>query len=702
MCKTFIAVTVLTTGLFSPARSHAANDAPDAWWKFDDDCSGSVTESVTETKDVLAGNFRYVEGVRGKCLCMDGYTTGILRKASDVTRLSDALTIEAWLAPQSYPWNWTPIVNQGGEPLPGEPTTMPRKSRVFFGLDAAGHLALKLEIDGTLRECISSDPLPLLKWSHVAGTFDQESGMALFINGNPTGSLAVKGHLTPYVGGDLLIGQNIDKLGPVNSERKASANWPSAMVFDGLLDEVKLFNHALSAEQIFQDWSSTQPTQDQPLQWQKMPAGPTNLPDRFAAVSCRLRFDELWEDVWRVSDKPDVLVHFDESPVRLIFWRGTGYGGAWVTENGRWMGDQSLERVGHGKSPLGCAEHMSDKQARYSHVSIIEQSDARIVLHWRYAISDIAYGIFGAPSPTDWGEWADEFYYIYPDAVSTRQQTLWTDHLSHEWQETIVLHQPGTRPEDNIELAAMTLANMKGESKTYSWADQPPRRFSEPSDINIQIVNLKSRYRPFIIFEPGPAIRPFRGAVHKEYSHFPWWNHWPVAQLPNDGRVAIAPDRPSHSSLSQSIQDSSVIHKTGDRTYAVVTLVGMSDQPAASLAALARSWNTPPKLTVTSKFFSESGYDKNERAFVLKSDTAGKPGVLNFTLEASEASPLVNPALVIRDWGDQEVELQINGQAVPRGKDFRWGYRDTLAGRDLILWFKVESTKPIELLLTPR
>ena len=690
-------------------NSHAVDEGLVSWWRFDDDRSNSATDSVTGIRDTLIGDFRHVDGVRGKCIRMDGYTTEIHRKGAEAPALADALTIEAWVAPQTYPWNWTPIVNQAQQERPAEnnpgslaPPSVRRRPRLFFGLDAAGHLALKLEIDGALRECVSKEPLLLLKWSHIAGTFDCQHGLALFVNGKLAGELAVKGRLTPSEGGDLILGRNIEEMGPVNSERKASADWPSDMVFDGLVDEVKIFDRALSPDQIARNWSRLRPAQEQPLRWRQMPAGPKALPSRFAAVYCRLRYDELWEEHWRVSDKSDILIHFDKSPVRLVFWRGTSYGGAWVSENGRWMGDQSLERVGQGKSPWGCAEHMSDKQTRYSRVSIIEQNEARIVLHWRYAISDIAYNIFGASSPTDWGEWTDEFYFIYPDAVSTRHQILFTDHLSHEWQETIVLHQPGTRPEDNIDLEAMTLANMKGESKTYSWAGGPPRKFSEPSDINIQMVNLKSRYKPFIIFEPGPAIRPFRGAIHKEYSHFSWWNHWPVAQLPNDGRAATAPDRPSHSSLSQSVENSQVIHKTSDRTFSVVTLIGMSDQPARSLAPLARSWNKPPKLSIGSRGFSGGGYDKNERAFQIETTTPGKPGVLDLTLGACAASPLVNPALVIRNWGDAGVEVEVNGRDLPRGEDVRWGYRDTLEGRDLILWLKIESSKPLELLLTPR
>ena len=32
---------------------------------------------------------------------------------------------------------------------------------------------------------------------------------------------------------------------------------------------------------------------------------------------------------------------------------------------------------------------MSDKQNRYSHVDILETDDARVVVHWRYALIEV-------------------------------------------------------------------------------------------------------------------------------------------------------------------------------------------------------------------------------------------------------------------------------------------------------------------------
>jgi hypothetical protein len=343
---------------------------------------------------------------------------------------------------------------------------------------------------------------------------------------------------------------------------------------------------------------------------------------------------------------------------------------------------------------------MSDKQARYSHVRIIEKNDARIVIHWRYAISDILYDIFGMDEENPRGEWADEYYYIYPDGVTSRHQVLWTGYLSHEWQETIVINHPGTSPDDNINLEAMTLLNMEGESRTYSWRDGGPAAFPEPRHANIQVVNLKSAYKPFIIFEPNPGIRPFnRATIRPEYAHFPWWNHWPVAQVPNDGRRAFGPDRPSHSSLSQSVEGSEVIHKRNDGSFEVITLIGLTNQPADSLVSLARAWNHPAELTVDGQGFMEKGYSKQQRAYIIEKEQRDA-GEITFSIQASDNAPLVHPCFVIENWGTHEIQLAINGMLSAPGS-FRYGFRSTPSGTDLVVWTGLKSEQPAVFSISP-
>ena len=82
-----------------------------AWWRLDENSAEIALDSASQARDVIKGNFRYIQGTSGTGLKFDGSTTRIIRKAAYAPRLSQAFTVEAWIAPQTYPWNWCGIVN---------------------------------------------------------------------------------------------------------------------------------------------------------------------------------------------------------------------------------------------------------------------------------------------------------------------------------------------------------------------------------------------------------------------------------------------------------------------------------------------------------------------------------------------------------------------------------------------------------------
>jgi len=179
--------------------------------------------------------------------------------------------------------------------------------------------------------------------------------------------------------------------------------------------------------------------------------------------------------------------------------------------------------------------------------------------------------------------------------------------------------------------------------------------------------------------------------VRPEYSHFPWWNHWPVAQVASDGRHAQAADRAAHSSLAWG-------RPKGD-----AALYGLTAKPAVEMLSLAKSWIYPPAVIVhetdTGAKITNVRYDYKQRAYVFEIARSG--GAVEFTLAANEDSPVFNPAIVIKNWGDAGAALNINDNNIPRGPDFRFGHRRTLEGTDLIVWVKTESKQPIKIVLTP-
>jgi hypothetical protein len=440
----------------------------------------------------------------------------------------------------------------------------------------------------------------------------------------------------------------------------------------------------------------------------EMPSGPPG-PGHFGASYANLKYSPEWDAPWRVGDHPDVVVRFEDGGHRLVFWRGTSYIPCWVSDAGVWYTNEFVERRGHhSPNTEGCVEPMSDKQCRYSHVRIIESNDARVVVHWRYAPVDVRYEHPFIDPNTGWSDWVDEYYTIYPDAVGVRKITVHTNQpdLWMEFQEAILLNQPGTMPDDNIELGAVSVCNMSGENVTYTWTKKGGPEFDGPPDANIMKINVKGNLKPFALVAPteveGRMITPYEG--HGRKSHFNWWDHWPVSQDASDGRRAASADPPSHSSLAHIALHEPETWKDyarGEKWRTKIMMNGMTDKPVQGLLPLAKSWLTPPDLQIDGNAYTTSGYDPTQMAYLLANTVPDQPTPFTCILAASADSPIVNPALVIQGWGDVSANLELNGEAVMIGKDARIGHRYGLEGTDLVVWIRTESIDPVTITVTP-
>ena len=123
----------------------------------------------------------------------------------------------------------------------------------------------------------------------------------------------------------------------------------------------------------------------------------------------------------------------------------------------------------------------------------------------------------------------------------------------------------------------------------------PPHDPVQPSHGGIQRINTRSRFKPFAIarWQDDPRFDVYSGEVRRDVSIYPWWNHWPTAFEPSNGRYALAADRASHSSLTHMYWKP--IEKTAD-TVVKIHLEGMSE---GSFPELAR-WRAPGKALLGS------------------------------------------------------------------------------------------------------
>jgi hypothetical protein len=673
---------------FAPMAMPGASDPNQqgvvASWSFDEADGNATHEAPNGSTQNISGYFKRMKGVSGGALRFDGYTTSIVCKPKDTPHLGDAFSLEAWVAVGAYPWNWLPIIEQRREEQAG----------YSFGIDAFGHVGLELAVGGEWQRIVSKAQLPLRKWAQVAASFDPSHGLTVYVNGSLAGELPLQGNFEPAYREELRIGRIREPQLPAGWIHPKYGVWYS---LDGLLDEIRLFDRALTADEVQRRFDNVHATEEQVLPWPVLPSGPPRK-GRFGAYYTHLSYEDIWDDPRRVGPDSDVVVRFDREPIRLVFWQGTNYIPAWVSENGKWYTDEFLETGGPEDCPGGeDCEPMSDKQNRYSHVRVLQSSDARAVVHWRYALCEAEhYGLANVDPYTGWSDWADEYYTVYPDGSAVRKQVLWTSNFKkwHEFQETIVINQPGTRPEDNIAVDALTLANMKGEQETYRWPRET-KELDKPANPNIQIVNLKSTWKPFqIVFPEKAFMTAYTG--EKTYSLFEWWNHWPVAQIASSGVSAVAADRASHSSLSHIYWEPYA--QTPD-SMTKIMLHGLSDATPQQVVRLAKSWITPASVSIDGTAFRSDGYDPTQRGFVF-SPTNGSQGELAFSLDASAESPLANPVFIVKNWGEEDAAIRINGRPVVWGVNARRGHENTLEGTDLVIWTKLEADTPVRVRLS--
>ena len=692
--NSFLRVSFLAVLTFLPVAGQADPGGTVARYGMTHD-GKSLLEQVSGQSTPIGGAWTQTDSPVGEALRFDGNTTWVAPQP--ISRLTDVMpwSISCWLKLDALPWNEAPIVDQ----------QTPRGS-LFFGIDARGHLVAQRRIgEHPAMRVVSSDPLAPREWLLV--TLSQyEGGMTLSVNGKKFASAPAAAAATsddePHL--PLLIGHVRSPQLPFPSNAIHPV-LPIAYTLEGSVADLTVRDHALTRIELKRLMSVADPAKLQQATAPRLPRW-AGGPGPFGAYRTSLHYDPVWEASRRVAPDGDVVVRFPQAPIQLVFWQGANYIPAWVTENGRWYSDEFMEIYGKPRCPDGeDCEPMSDKQVRYSHVDIVENTPARTVIHWRYALSEVQnQKLADAPTPADWGAWADEYWTVYPDAVAVRRQVLWTDHPQREaseFQESIVIIPAGETPEDNISPDALTLANLNGETKSYTWQARTAAGFAKPrgpehfdglADPMIQWINLRSQWKPFAVPGAGPAT--FEGINWEpSMSTFEWWNHWPVAQIRSSGRPALTSDRPSHTSLSHIYWP---IAQKDERQMTRVLLTGLTKDGAGALAPRARSWLHPPDARISGRGTAQ--YDSTQRAYVISGVSGTEP--IHVEIAANADHPLINPAFVVGGWHGDAIAA-IEGVPHPAADQVQLGYVEQLEGRTLIVYMSFSATSSVSVTLSP-
>jgi len=692
---------------YQPVRVVANFSFDDALRSRPRELRDRAIEGISGTPYEIEGHKSvWKRGVSGTALGFDGYYSKVSIPRLDVPKIDRDFALEAWVAPGAYSiCSWTAIAHQSkwiahvadpyifvnGDWGPIQ-TDEEMTEGFFLGIDEKGHVGFFVKMGPRVEKLVSDQILELNKWSHIAVTFS-DGTLRLLVNG-VIAEFRISGEMPIFADTDFVIGMNDDSIGYVSQHVvRRFSTFPSRLGFEGLIDEVKLYDGSMFVDVMQFLYREAKPADRQAdLEPRSLP-GCTGSAERFGAYYTKLKYHDLWDNMWREAEHPDIVVKFDELPTSVVFWRGCRSPG-WVTETNKWISDQSSELTewhwdDRGSGTRSCCEHMSDYQARHSHVRLIENTDARVLVHWRYASVDVLYKHpQSCEKPDGWGIWTDEYLYIYPDGVGVRKVDSF-EHMNDGepfgFHDTQFLSEAGTKPEDNINPQSLTVITPEGKVKEYDWAEQHPQ---DQPEAEIAWVNLKSDYKVFEVFPDGAEMNIWAAGEKTSYSKYSAWNHYPVTQAPCDGRFCVAPDRLTHSALG-AIDN---IHELGS-----CLIYGFTNKKAESLIPLARSWNNAPAIKHTTGCVSK-GYDKSQRAYVL---TATEPE-MSVTIDASEDSPVVNLCLVIKNWqAGPEAVVKVNGQKQVSGSSFRQGsVRDTDGTLTKIIWLKKESNLPLNVAIS--
>src|SRR5262249_54057381 len=143
--------------------------------------------------------------------------------------LTSGMTLEAWVNPSSVASAWCDVIMKGNDNYYLMATSNNNS------LSAGGG---KFGGESTTTKAFGTSLLPTNTWSHVAVTYDG-AAIRLYVNGAQVSSVARTGPITTStdplrIGGDPFYGQ----------------------YFQGTIDEVRIYNRALSAAEVQTDMNT--------------------------------------------------------------------------------------------------------------------------------------------------------------------------------------------------------------------------------------------------------------------------------------------------------------------------------------------------------------------------------------------------------------------------------------------------------------
>ena len=193
-----------------------------SWWKGETNANNVAVDQTGANNGTFMNGTTTASGKVGQAFSLDGADDYVLLKNSAIVANSAASTVGAWVFPTAF---------NAGTMIYSENNSGGVVYQIF--LSSAGIPTFGIWVSGEWSFASASSPIPTNAWTYITGTLDS-SGMKIFVNGVGSGTNAANQPSNASI-------VEVD-LGRVTNSGGA--------YFKGLIDEVQIYNRALSDAEI--------------------------------------------------------------------------------------------------------------------------------------------------------------------------------------------------------------------------------------------------------------------------------------------------------------------------------------------------------------------------------------------------------------------------------------------------------------------
>lgn len=330
-----------------------------------------------------------------------------------------------------------------------------------------------------------------------------------------------------------------------------------------------------------------------------------------------------------------------------------------------------------------CCEPMQDKQNLYTNVEVLEESSARVVIRYQYALNNNNFRIF-------FNEWVDEYYTIYPDGTGTRRVELWANtNLSHEIIQPQYVMPPGILPTAILEDVVGKVFNLQGDTAVNLLGSQEGGLdYSVDWTEEILRMPLKNRKDPFLVIGKNEDLMPglrFSSLLYQTRSRDIRYNlggHWPLTNLNVDVYSIVSTNKAYHSWIGnlQAMSEKSKIPNV------YTHLFGATDKDDEYLKDVASSWLKPGNVKNIRGGIEFLNFNQYENAYEFVFPNEKDFIDIEFSLHSAGRKNIVNPVLLLHNCPNESpLEIYINNKKIMES-DYRYSWIGKSGEESLLIW----------------